>query len=98
MGIVVMAEQSNWSQAREMAIYHPGQKVEMKHRPGVIDTVIAYDRMMVPPVVLASDPQPRYPEELILISQPGRGFEWLNPWAKARNNHPIPMSRRLVKA
>jgi hypothetical protein len=93
-----MAEQGTWSEAREMASYRPGQKVEMKHRPGVIDTVLAYDPMMVPPVVLASDPQPRYPEELTLISQPGIGFDWLNSWSKATTNHPIPTRRQLVKA
>ncbi len=77
-----MAERATWSQAQEMAVYRPGQKVELKHCPGVIDTVIAYDPMMVPPLVLASDPQPRYPEELILVSQPEPKFNWLNPWAK----------------
>jgi hypothetical protein len=78
-----MTEQATWSQAQEMAVYRPGQKVELKHCPGVIDTVIAYDPMMVPPVILASDPQPRYPEELTLIAQPGTGLNWLNPWAKS---------------
>jgi hypothetical protein len=93
-----MTEQSTWNEAREMAVYHPGQKVEIKHRPGFIDTVIAYDPMMVPPVMLASDPQPRYPEELTLISQPIIAFDWLHPWSKTTNNPPIPTSRRLVKA
>ena len=82
MGIVVMT-QATCSQAQEMAIYRPGQKVALKHSPSVIDTVIAYDPMMVPPIVLASDPQPRYPEELTLISQPGTGLNWLNPWSKS---------------
>jgi hypothetical protein len=86
MGIVVMTERANWSQAQEMAVYRPGQKVELKHCPGVIDTVIAYDPMMVPPLVLASDPQPRYPEELILVSQSDPKFNWLNPWAKSTVN------------
>ncbi len=93
-----MAEQATWSEAREMTVYRPGQKVEMKHRPGVIDTVIAYDPMMVPPVMLASDPQPRYPEELILISQPGMVFDWLHPWSKVTSNPAIPTSRHLIKS
>jgi hypothetical protein len=93
-----MAEQAIWSEAREMAMYRPGQKVEIKHRPGVIDTVIAYDPMMVPPVILATDPQPRYPEELILVSHPMSGFEWLNPWSKVTVKPTIPASRHLVQA
>jgi hypothetical protein len=93
-----MTERATWSEAREMAVYHPGQKVEIKHRPGVIDTVIAYDPMMVPPVMLASDPQPRYPEELTLISQSAIAFDWLHPWSKVTSNPSIPTSRRLVKA
>lgn len=76
-----MTERATWSEAQEMAAYRPGQKVEIKHRPGIVDTVIAYDPTMVPPVILAIDPQPRYPEELTLISQPSTGFNWLNPWA-----------------
>ena len=93
-----MAEAATWSEAREMAIYRPGQRVEIKHRPGVIDTVIAYDPMMVPPVILASDPQPRYPEELILVAQPATAFDWLKPWAKVTSNPAIPSRRQLIKA
>ncbi len=77
-----MTDRATWSEAQEMAVYRPGQKVEIKHRPGLVDTVIAYDPTMVPPVILAIDPQPRYPEELNLISPPGSGFHWLNPWAR----------------
>ena len=88
-----MMEQATWSQAQEMAVYRSGQRVELKHRPGVIDTVIAYDPMMVPPVILANDPQPRYPEELTLISQPGAGFNWLNPWARSSER---PTQRRVA--
>jgi hypothetical protein len=92
-----MAEQAIWSEAREMAIYRPGQKVEIKHRPGVIDTVIGYDPMVVPPIMLANDPQPRYPEELTLLAQPVIGFDWLHPWSKT-NNLAISKSHLLVKA
>ena len=89
-----MAEQAIWNEAQEMAVYRPGQRVEIKHRPGTIDTVIAYDPSMVPPVVLANDPQPRYPEELNLVSQPGGGFNWLNPWASSRSSVPQAIGRR----
>lgn len=82
MGIVVMTDRSSWSESQEIATYRPGQKVEIKHRPGVVDTVIAYDPMMVPPIVLAIDPQPRYPEELTLVDRPAQMFGWLNPWAR----------------
>jgi hypothetical protein len=93
-----MAERAIWNEAREIATYHPGQKVEIKHLPGTIDTVIAYDPMMVPPIVLASDPQPRYPEELILISQSAVSFDWLRPWSKAVNNRAILDRTHLIKA
>jgi hypothetical protein len=75
-----------WSEGRERAIYHPGQKVEVKHRPGIIDTVIAYDPSNVPSIVLENDPQPRYPEELNLISPPRMVFNWLKSRSKATNN------------
>ncbi len=93
-----MTEQKIWSEAQEMATYHPGQKVEIKHLPGVVDTVIAYDPMMVPPITLASDPQPRYPEELILISQPATPFDWLRPWSKAASSSATSNHRHLIKA
>ncbi len=72
-------DRAAWSEAQEMAVYRPGQKVEIKHCPGLCDTVIAYDPYMVPPITLASDPQPRYPEELIVISHGGNAFDWFNP-------------------
>jgi hypothetical protein len=93
-----MKEQSNWSESREMAAYRPGQKVQIKHQLGTIDTVIAYDPMMVPPIVLAIDPQPRYPEELILISQPATAFDWLKPWSKVLVSSEIPPHRHLVSS
>ena len=93
-----MVEAATWSEAQEMAVYRPGQKVEIKSRPGVIDTVIAYDPMMVPPVILASDPHPRYPEELILAAKPATALDWLKPWAKVTNNSEISTRRQLVKA
>lgn len=56
--------------------YHPGQRVELKQRPGVVDTIAEYDPMMVPPIWLANDPQPRYPEELNLL--PNQLPDWLS--------------------
>ena len=81
-----MAERTIWNEAREMATYHPGQKVEIRHMPGVIDTVISYDPMMVPPIVLASDPQPRYPEELVLVPHSAITFNWLRHLSKAASD------------
>ena len=80
-----MAERGMWSEAVEMLVYRPGQKVAFKHRPGVIDTVIGYDPFMVPPVILANDPQPRYPEELTVIAQHANAFNWFNPLSKVRS-------------
>jgi hypothetical protein len=47
--------------------YRPGQRVELKQCPGKIDEIAEYDPMMVPPIWLVNDPQPRYPEELNLL-------------------------------
>lgn len=80
-----MAERATWNEAEEISIYRAGQKVELKHHPGVIDTVIGYDPYMVPPVLLANDPQPRYPEELTVVSQTGKAFDWFNPLARVRS-------------
>ncbi len=55
---------------QEALEFHPGQSVESKHWPGVFDVVAEYDPMMVPPVILVNDPQPRYPEELRLMHRP----------------------------
>ena len=54
--------------------YRAGQKVELKERPGVFDTIAEYDSTMVPPIWLANDPQPRYPEELKVIAQKSVGL------------------------
>lgn len=54
----------------EAIAFQPGLKVELKQRPGVVDTIAEYDPLMVPPIWLQNDPQPRYPEELRLIKQP----------------------------
>jgi hypothetical protein len=93
-----MTEQPTWSEDREMAVYRPGQKVEIKRQPGVVDTVIAYDPYMVPPIVLAIDPQPRYPEELSLIAQPGMGFDWFKPLSRAITARKIATDRQPLAA
>lgn len=76
-----MADRAAWSEAEEMLVYRAGQKVELKHRPGAVDTIIGYDPYMVPPVMLANDPQPRYPEELTVVGT----FDWFAPLAKFKS-------------
>lgn len=56
--------------------YQPGQRVELKTRPGVVDVIAEYDPMMVPPIWLANDPKPRYPHELNLLPKPVIGSVW----------------------
>lgn len=46
--------------------FRAGQRVEI-NRSGVFDTIADYDPLMVPPVWLTQDPQPRYPHELRLL-------------------------------
>lgn len=75
-------DRATWSESQEMAIYRPGQTVELKNLPGIVDTIIAYDPGMVPPVILAIDPQPRYPDELNVISHVSRPFSWFKPRSK----------------
>lgn len=53
----------------EAVTYHTGLQVELKSKPGVIDTIAEYDPMMVPPIWLENDPKPRYPHELRVVSQ-----------------------------
>jgi hypothetical protein len=57
--------------------YHPGQRVELKANPGVVDVIAEYDPMMVPPIWLANDPKPRYAHELNLLPMPVLGSGWL---------------------
>jgi hypothetical protein len=59
--------------------YRPGIKVELKSHPGVVDIIATYDPMMVPPITLEKDPQPRYPEELRIVTRKASGVEWLKP-------------------
>lgn len=57
--------------------YQPGQQVELKSHPGVVDIIAEYDPMMVPPIWLANDPKPRYPHELSLLPKSAIGSSWL---------------------
>ncbi len=91
-------DRSSWSESQEMAIYRPGQRVELKHRPGVVETVIAYDPYMVPPVILASDPQPRYPEELTVISTVGSAFDWFKPLSRVTGGRTKSMNQQQLAA
>jgi len=56
----------------EAFVYRPGQKVELKSRPGTFDLIASYEMMMVPPIWLVNDPRPRYAHELQIISAPVR--------------------------
>lgn len=57
--------------------YRPGRQVEVKSHPGEVDTIVSYDPMMVPPITLEKDPQPRYPEELRFVTKKGDRIHWL---------------------
>jgi hypothetical protein len=62
---------------QEALQYQSGTRVELKQRPGVVDIIAEYDPMMVPPIWLVNDPQPRYPEELTLVPTVGMNVGWL---------------------
>ncbi|ELR99846.1 hypothetical protein [Gloeocapsa sp. PCC 73106] len=55
----------------EMFEYLPGMTVELKSEPGVLHKIDYYETMMVPPVWLINDPQPRYTHELRIVSRQG---------------------------
>jgi hypothetical protein len=63
----------------EVLKYRPGQRVELKQHPGVVDIIAEYDPMMVPPIWLVKDPKPRYPEELTLLPRQVIGSDWFKP-------------------
>ena len=56
----------DWDEAFE---YLQGTVVELKSQPGVLDTIVGYEAMMVPPIWLQNDPRPRYPHELRIVSR-----------------------------
>jgi hypothetical protein len=73
--------------------YRPGQRVELKAKPGVVDVIAEYDPMMVPPIWLANDPKPRYPHELNLVAKPIIGNAWLSLSKRRSVGHPGRQSR-----
>jgi hypothetical protein len=79
-----MLDKLDWTEEKEMNTFRAGQQVELKQRPGVRSTVIGYDPMMVPPIILDNDPQPRYPEELTLLSQSAVIFNWFDRSSRRR--------------
>ena len=79
---------------REEALrYQPGQRVELKSRPGVVDVIAEYDPMMVPPIWLTNEPKPRYPHELNVLPKPVLGSTWLNRAPRCELRHPIRQAR-----
>jgi hypothetical protein len=78
---------------QEALRYRPGQRVELKASPGVVDIIAEYDPMMVPPIWLANDPKPRYPHELNLLAKPVMGIGWLKLSKRHPVGHPVRQSR-----
>ena len=72
---------------REALQYRPGQRVELKRRSGVVDIIAEYDPMMVPPIWLVNDPQPRYPEELNLLPNPV--MDWFRSDRREKVQYPV---------
>ncbi len=46
---MALEKQVDWDR-QEAIEYCAGQRVELKQRPGVVDIIAAYGRMMVPPI------------------------------------------------
>src|SRR4028118_1797606 len=78
---------------QEALRYCPGQRVELKQRPGVVDVITEYDSMMVPPIWLANDPKPRYPHELNVLVKPMMGIGWLRLSKRSSARPPVRQSR-----
>ena len=74
---------------QEVSRYRPGQRVELKASPGVVDVIAEYDPMMVPPIWLANDPKPRYPHELNLVTVLDKGMGWLRLSNRGAVGHPV---------
>jgi hypothetical protein len=70
---------------QEALQFRPGQRVQLKSNPSVVDTIAEYDPMMVPPIWLANDPKPRYPHELNLVTSPTLGNRLLK-FSRARQS------------
>lgn len=78
--------------------YRPGQQVELKATPGLVDVITEYDPMMVPPISLANDPKPRYPHELNLLRKPVLRISWLKLSQRSCARRPVQSSRVHVAA
>jgi hypothetical protein len=78
---------------QEALRYRPGQQVELKANPGVVDVITEYDPMMVPPIWLANDPKPRYPHELNVLVKPMIGMGWLRLSKRSSARPPVRQSR-----
>ncbi|WP_242058701.1 hypothetical protein [Microcoleus sp. FACHB-SPT15] len=78
---------------QEALRYRPGQRVELKANPGVVDVITEYDPMMVPPIWLANDPKPRYPHELSVLVKPMIGMGWLRLSKRSSARPPVQQSR-----
>ena len=73
---------------QEALFYLPGQRVELKSNPGVVDVIAEYDPMMVPPIWLVNDPKPRYPHELNVLPKLFSGRGWLRLPTHKTVRHP----------
>lgn len=73
--------------------YRPGQRVELKSNPGVVDIILEYDPMMVPSIWLANDPKPHYAHELNLLPMPVFGNSWLTRPRRVSAKPPVRQSR-----
>jgi hypothetical protein len=80
------------SDQQEAFRYRPGQRVELKANPGVVDIIAEYDPMLVPSIWLANDPKPRYPHELNLLTPPVKPFNWLRLSSRKSVKHPVRQS------
>lgn len=76
--------------------YRPGQRVELKANPGVVDIIAEYDPMMVPSIWLVNDTKPRYPHELNLLPQQNKGMSWLRLSKRSSVAHPARQSGKGV--
>lgn len=74
---------------QEALTFRPGQRVELKANPGVVDIIAEYDPMMVPPIWLANDPKPRYPHELNVLPKLVSGMGWLKLPNRKTAKHPV---------
>jgi len=53
----------------EMFEYLPGTLVELVDQPGILYEIECYEAMMVPPIWLKGNPQPRYPHTIRIVAR-----------------------------